>query len=1314
MVILENLMLQNLSLSATNIFLFQQTVGGNPFPYLTYGEFAIAQLTNITFKSLNLSGPRSSLIVFRDLKGIISNSGFFSFNFSNQALISATPTSSLIMDNFTLNQVDFREDASFITIEGTTLKYNGSQLYTPSGKAHQKTGLMVYRAFSIQNSHFQDIFIRSTLISSSHPYVYVVNNSFNNISLSDNGALGLFKDFFPDEKKFELWKMTNEIDGLNNQLIGQEFDAVADIFNESSEYVGFCSLFYKNKFQSVMIDYGNLIRLEKYDLKGGLLNSEPSDNSNLVVFKSNILSNFSISSIQELPLLQFSLVNKAIIEDNSFQLLTNMNGIFEITKTDRESASSLRISIQNNNFTEVGLASSNLIGLKVTGPIDIKHNIFENCNLSIDNSTALLDIAERTLSKKDNSSSDLHLEVNIFHNTKTIRANLKASTSSYLVRANLHRQQSSVTIKNCSLRNLGNEIEDLTLMQISGLNVSITDTKISGFSASNQDFGSLLEMEAAFTRIERSLFSNLSFPSLFNTQNGLISNSWMGAQKAEVQILNSTYMNITTGQMPLYSISVLKAAIISISDDSLFSQIYWGAQLFSTFASDLNISFANSTLNLSGALNQYAPIGFTIQNPSTDIFFQNSVIVLGTAKAGSLLKFGANDRRNVTFLNCSIVSAVQSSQLLQPSTEVTLSAMSEGPASKRLLDSSQDITSLNQSMRLLVSRGSIILSIQQCNIDLHNTMSYPWIDLLSENASISIQNSNFSNFVLIPEFDDPKVKYTDYYNSLGEYLTGIVTIVAEDDTSIGGNNITLSISGTSFTNVSSLTTGALSILNKNDNITIQFLIESSNFTNLTSNYGPGIALFQRDSNFSSNALGISNSQIISTYARRLGGAIFNNMSELILNNSIFDDNYMNSIANALFDTTSRNSNLTSLNRTVLAIGNPTYLQVNITSEADAGLNISNCDYDGIRICVYNATSYSLAKVTIYVTVLDHLLNPFPDPLKQVNLKVTINNKTYGGQCKEGNCKFDNRNLILPGNAHDEIRIELTYENEYVTLKNYTLFELRPCLPGEHNNTGTKACEFCPAGKFSLNPKNSCQPCPGNADCYGGNNLFVHRGYWRSDVNPEVIYKCNDTQGRCLGGNYSNCSLGYQGPLCLQCDYDKNYAADANTKGCRECPSDKFWLISGKVLVWLLSFAYSIYVLRSQKRQNKMIISDENSEAEARVKLKKALYTDLLVTYFQVISIVISFKGSFTDFISIFGGNTASSSGFWYSDICLLFISGYSGECPRCVLLIKVLGTPLIEWLLVCLIHLTFMYRFKFTWKRLRRFLLFLITNFMLK
>ena len=1308
---LENFTLEDSTFSGASIFLFEQAIKGKEIPYLTYGESVIAQLTNITIKSLNISGPRSSLIVFKAVKGVISNSTFFSFNISNQSLISAIPTSSLIMDNLTLDLMDFEEDASFITIEGTALKYNGSQLFTASNKTSLKQELMVYRAFSIQNSQFQSVTARSALISSSHPYVFVVNNSFTNVSLLDNGTLGLFKDFFPDEKKYALWNMTNETDSFKNQLIGQEVSSVDDILKANSEDVGFSSLFYKNKFQSVKIDHGNLIRLEKYDLKGSLLNSEQSDNSNLLMFTRNILSNFSVSSIQELPLLQFSLVNKAIIEGNDFQLLTNMNGVFEITKTDRESASSLRISIQNNTFTEVGLASSNLIGLKVTGPIDIKNNTFETCSLSIDNSTALLDIVEWTLSKKGDFSAYVLLEANIFNNTKIRNKTSNAPTRSYLVRANLDRQQSSFTIKNCPLSISGNEIEDLTLMQISGFNVSITDTNFSEFSANQQDFGSLLEIEAAFTRIEHSLFSNLNFSHHFNPQNGLIAISWMGAQNAEVQILNSAYMNITIGQMPLYSISVLKTASITIGNDSLFSQIYWGAQLFSTYASDLTISFTESALDLSGASNQPAPTGFKIANSTAtaEFTFRNSTIVLGSAMDGSLLKFEANDRRNVTFLNCSIVSAVQPSQSSQPpqlNSEVTLSATSEGPASKRLLEGSQNNSNLNQSMRLLVSRGSVILSMYSCTIDLYNMTSYPWIDLLSENASISIENSTFSNFALIPEIDNPDLIFTEYYNSLGEHFTGIVTIVAEDDTSVGGNWINVSISKTSFSNVSSRRTGVLSILNKNHDISIKLLIESSNFINLTSDYGPAISLFQSFSALNYSFLFVSKSTITSTFARRLGGAIFNNMSNLILNNSTFSENYMSSIENALFDTTTHSAISFSSEKTNFAFGIPTYLQYSLDrNQSNSGLDISECLHEGrIKTCFSNVSSYSLADSKMDVQVFDHLSLPFIDSAENAHLYVSIKGTTHTVPCKLGRCSL--MDIKLSGNADDEFDLDLSYQNGYVTLEKVIHVKLRKCLPGEHNDTNSKTCEFCPPGKFSLNPQNRCEICPTNAICDGGNNLNVSKGYWRNTTSKDIL-KC-DIKERCLGGYDSNCSDGYMGPLCLQCDAN-NYAA---VNGC--CPQNPFWIISGKALIWLLSFTYSIYVLNSQKKQNQMIIRDENSEAEARITLKQALYVDLLVTYLQVMSIVLTFKGGLlAEIFSIFGGKSVSSSKILYPDICLLFISGYSGECPQCVILIKVLLTPVIGWLLISLIYLIFFYRFKLTWKRLRRFLLFWVTFFML-
>ena len=240
---------------------------------------------------------------------------------------------------------------------------------------------------------------------------------------------------------------------------------------------------------------------------------------------------------------------------------------------------------------------------------------------------------------------------------KTPKTIFNAAARSIFIRANLSRQQSSFTIKNCYMGNSeGESVEDLTLMQISGLAVTIMNTTLSGFSGSIPDFGSLLEIEASSTVIESTSFSNLYFPRLSNTQTGLVSISSTRVQDAEILILNSKFMDITIGQMPLLSIMVLTTVNITIGDDSLFSQIYWKEQLFSFFARDLTISFINSTLNLSGASNQPAPIGFTIQNPNADIIFQNTRIVWGLSRQDHLLKFGANDKRNITILDCLIVS----------------------------------------------------------------------------------------------------------------------------------------------------------------------------------------------------------------------------------------------------------------------------------------------------------------------------------------------------------------------------------------------------------------------------------------------------------------------------------------------------------------------------------------------------------------------------------------------------------------------------------------------------------------------------------
>lgn len=74
-----------------------------------------------------------------------------------------------------------------------------------------------------------------------------------------------------------------------------------------------------------------------------------------------------------------------------------------------------------------------------------------------------------------------------------------------------------------------------------------------------------------------------------------------------------------------------------------------------------------------------------------------------------------------------------------------------------------------------------------------------------------------------------------------------------------------------------------------------------------------------------------------------------------------------------------------------------------------------------------------------------------------------------------------------------------------------------------------------------------------AECRGGADIILKKGYWRENKNSDLIIRCSDLPDNCLGGNLSytgdnSCYPAHIGPLCLECDifgtregYGKHYS-----------------------------------------------------------------------------------------------------------------------------------------------------------------------------
>lgn len=88
------------------------------------------------------------------------------------------------------------------------------------------------------------------------------------------------------------------------------------------------------------------------------------------------------------------------------------------------------------------------------------------------------------------------------------------------------------------------------------------------------------------------------------------------------------------------------------------------------------------------------------------------------------------------------------------------------------------------------------------------------------------------------------------------------------------------------------------------------------------------------------------------------------------------------------------------------------------------------------------------------------------------------------------------------------------------------------------------CEKCERHTYSFNISISCAECPSEkAECFGGADVQLKKGYWRISNMSIVIVECENLPKNCKGEPKSYevfdpnhyCSEGLIGPLCETCD-----------------------------------------------------------------------------------------------------------------------------------------------------------------------------------
>ena len=613
-----------------------------------------------------------------------------------------------------------------------------------------------------------------------------------------------------------------------------------------------------------------------------------------------------------------------------------------------------------------------------------------------------------------------------------------------------------------------------------------------------------------------------------------------------------------------------------------------------------------------------------------------------------------------------------------------------------------------------------LLDINQGKASLENialkdfALSGPLILLRNDFLEIilEVQNVTLSNLnQTLPKLTHKK----------DQALGGLI-LLADFDDMVKRNDILISLLNCSFQNIN--IEGKSGILHFGTSIDYNLYVINTAFSNIASDQGPAINLKTAPTEggvslYSEQRLALRNCSFVNNSARQFGGAIYVQSAELHFENVYFQNNTANQGNSAIFllnvtdphedmKLIQKKSNLKEdeirlgLLKFELSFNSYNHRLYELTENKELVIeNVTSLELQSMMLKLKDALGREVSDISSTISLVARVTS---SNQSQYNYK----NGTLSTFCKGSECFINDPHLLLGGHAGDIDVISIDYSSELFHFRSRIRVIFRDCIPGEIKNDATKSCVPCPSGKYSLKTIDTeCKKCPAEAqDCFGS-SIILKVGYWRRNYSTDSIHSCGSIgpgeQSRCRGEDGPLCEKGYMGSLCHQCNMTDGYvrtgsetkiqcvrclSSTQNNGGADSAAAPSVWKFYASALLFFTAFfAFEIYYILTAIKYGKLYYEAVAND-RYHVKISFGPYLNLIITYFQIITIVSSFEVEtfkyLFSFTSILGEPSAK---VFFSLDCILLHWGLHPESLLRVKVIFLLASPVLKFLVVIVYNL---------------------------